>query len=393
MKLFLLINLTIIYSLGLGFSSLLYQVLFFVLLIINSTYAFYLFLNRPNKKSYFEVNIFFLLIIVGLCLISNGNSLADFISYFLRIYYYITLFYIVSLYTSFENERSIEILKFLMKITMFVSMLSLILYILFSEPLYLNINGSLYSILIEQSFFGKNIISGPFIAVNEFGDLQVFLLLFSLVGIQNKIKFSKISFVLSIILVIMTISRTSIFLSLLIFLAYLFIEKKIKPVYVYLSIYLFGLIIIIQKFINVFYFLGKFNQTELFSGREELWRASKIIISNHFFMGTPISQIRNLYDSNLPASLQGLGAHNMYLHLMVITGVLGFIAIMTFLLYIFVKAGVRKNKQLFFISFSLVLLVFIRGITESGILFIFSLRTCFVWILLGIIFSWKRGKI
>ncbi|BCB05870.1 hypothetical protein KH172YL63_40030 [Bacillus sp. KH172YL63] len=276
---------------------------------------------------------------------------------------------------------------------MFVSMLSLILYILFSEPLYLNINGSLYSILIEQSFFGKNIISGPFIAVNEFGDLQVFLLLFSLVGIQNKIKFSKISFVLSIILVIMTISRTSIFLSLLIFLAYLFIEKKIKPVYVYLSIYLFGLIIIIQKFINVFYFLGKFNQTELFSGREELWRASKIIISNHFFMGTPISQIRNLYDSNLPASLQGLGAHNMYLHLMVITGVLGFIAIMTFLLYIFVKAGVRKNKQLFFISFSLVLLVFIRGITESGILFIFSLRTCFVWILLGIIFSWKRGKI
>ncbi|WP_417898699.1 O-antigen ligase family protein [Bacillus haimaensis] len=276
---------------------------------------------------------------------------------------------------------------------------SVMLFLLYSKPYFINVGSEEYSLLIEESFFGKDIITGPFISVNEFGDLQVLIILLNLFLIKEKPKFSIINIGLASILLLLTISRTSIFLSIIVVFIYLLLFfKDIKPSVKYFivpsGIVFLGFTIIENYGENLLYFMNKFNQDKILSGREYLWEASFSAIKESPLIGIPPEKLRILLDRYLDQSLEGLGAHNMYIHVMSIAGLIGFVAIFFILFFIIYFINYTNlNRNHLFLLAGFFITVFLRGFFESGIAFIFSTRIFIVWALIGYILGFSKERV
>lgn len=379
----MIFNIIIIYLLGLGFSGKIIKFMFFMSIALNiklikqlgltDIYLPYLLMN--------SVSIIF-------CVLSlNGTSLAAVISNTSKYLYYLSVFYLY-----FRISRSYEenYLIYIQKILLAISCISIILLVIYHNPIPININGYQYYTLFKPNFFARNALTGPFIQPNEFGDLQIFLIIIALYNLNETKRLSVASIIVGFLSIFLSISRTALILAILVVISYFFINTNFKKK-VNLSL-IVCFVAIVVGVLNIYNpdlmrnLMGtKFNQDNLFSGRSQLWEASIQLINEHTLVGVDNDIIRQSYDSILDPSLKGLGAHNMYLHLMVTSGIIGITCIFMTILLILLKVKFKQicKRDLFLIT-SLFISVFIRGFTESGLVFVFGVRIFLVWLLFGI---------
>ncbi|MCC2618339.1 O-antigen ligase family protein [Aestuariibacter halophilus] len=279
-------------------------------------------LRKPPVSQYLLVYLGVLTVYLGMGLLASvihGLSRIDF-SATVFVRYLTTAFIIVSVYLHVKMlgpESEQRLLRFVLVLIVIASAL-----IPFSA--YINISGA----LVTSSGRGTGVFANP----NEAGIVAVSGIALALsLELPAWLRRSLIVFLAA--MAVMTFSKTSMMLCLLVYLAYQGLKPSLGRSLVYVlvtvvigwgTLSLFKQDIIeqfdpkqavrIAQLLNVLTMQGDVSDDDLTSGRAELWELGMEKISRHPFMGNGLGELHSMEEARTSVNKGvGQGVHNTYL--------------------------------------------------------------------------------
>lgn len=189
------------------------------------------------------------------------------------------------------------------------------------------------------------------------------------------------------------------FVLMFIFLIIYFLIKKQITLKKVLWIIIFG-ILIVGLFIGIIYVnKNVFNnkRCELCqiertiktggTGRLRIWQNSIEVVKDNWLVGVGYDNLYLVYPTNSSSFLKVDNAHNVYLHELVTTGILGFVPYMLLVILTFIRAIRSKNKSMFLL-FSGFLAYIIQALTNINVIYV----TPIFFLIMGLMLSLGEDK-
>ena len=125
------------------------------------------------------------------------------------------------------------------------------------------------------------------------------------------------------------------------------------------------------------------------TGRLEIWKNTLKVVKDNWLVGVGYDNLYLVYPEEGYHNGIVDNAHNVYLHELVITGVLGFIPYMLLIILTFIKAIKSKNKYMFLL-FSGFLAYLIQAFTNLNVMYVTPIFFLIMGLMLSIIVKEKE---
>ncbi|ENM3962593.1 O-antigen ligase family protein [Vibrio cholerae] len=256
----------------------------------------------------------------------------------------------------------------------------------------------LYIVVFFNSSLSSDGMNSLYNHKNNFGLIMALCSMFILnSGRCNRSKFILVLFIISIVLLFSSLSKTSIFLFFIsIILGYCFSSSsfKINPnIYVTLSIIsltlatLFTFVVIYYRFDILDYFYYNINE-DFLTGRGRLWITMILHAENYLITGFGFNSVwgkgewSEVYDTELylnsPLWVEVLAASDGgYIDIIISLGIIGFFLFLLYIADTLVKILMLNDTKLKFFMLSILIFSVLHNITETT----FLLSTNVIWFL------------